>query len=193
MEIDWGPVIGGLGGASLTGILLVLGGIIAWRRRKNWDREKDRELAFKEWVRLFQRAIEAFCEAFDDYQSSRKGRPVLTELCFNFLHVHNLADTGSHEGFQDEMAEVNSSRSSDFKALRKAADDVFHEISLPRYWRAAIPLDSIEHSKREYAIAANDAVLVSVAQRIAEGTSRDSAKWEKFGEWLRKEVLKTKK
>jgi hypothetical protein len=186
MEIDWGSLIGGLGGAFVAGILLVLGGSSAWRRTKNWDRQRDRELAFKRWAHLFQGAIEAFCEAFCEYESWKKSRAVLTELCFNFLHIHNLADTGSHEGYQDEIAEVDSDRKDDFNILRRSADNALHQIELRRYGRM-VPLDSIKHSEREYTIAEDGAVLRGVAEQIASATRGERETWEKFARWLGRE------
>lgn len=195
MEIDWGPVIGGLGGAFLTGILLVLGGMLAgsfaWRQTKNWDRQRGRELAFKRWARLLQGAIESFCHALDRYESCRK-RPVLTELCFNFLHIHSSGDRASQEGYEGEIARVDGARVDDLKALQRRADAVFHDIKLRKYWRT-VSLDSIKPSEREYVLAEDDAVLRSVAERIARGTTGNRRDWAEFGEWLRKEVLKTKK
>lgn len=189
MIIDWGSLIGGLAGAFLAGSFVVVGGSIAWRRTKNWDRQRDRELAFKRWAHLFQGAIEAFCDALCEYESCKKSRPVLTELCFNFLHIHNLADTGSHEGYQDEIAEVDSGKKEIFKTLRKSADNVLHQIELRRYGRM-VPLDSVKRPEREYTIAEDGAVLASVAEQIASATRGEAAIWRNFEKWLRREKVR---
>lgn len=186
MEIDWGSLIGGLAGAFLGAISVVIVGIGGWQLTKEWDRRRDRELSYKRWLHLFQGAIEAFCDALGEYESCKKSRPVLTELCFNFLHIHNLADTGSHEGYQDEIAEVESGREDDFKTLRRSADNALHQIELRRYGRM-IPLDSVKRPEREYTIAEDGAVLRSVAEQIASATRGEAARWADFADWLRRE------
>lgn len=183
MEIDWGSLISSLAGALVAGIFVVVAGGVGWHLTKEWDRRRDRELSYRRWLHLFQGAIEAFCEALREYESSKKNRPVLTELCFNFLHIHSLADTGSHEGYQDEMAKVDSCLEVHFTELRKKVDNVLHEIKLRKYWRM-IPLDSIKRSEREYTIAEDGAVLRSVAEQIASATRGERETWKEFAGWL---------
>ena len=182
MEIDWGSVIGGMTG----GVLVVVGGVAGWYLARGWDLKRDRRLALQRWARRVAGSIRETRRALRRYETDRS-RAVLADLCFNFLHVHDEAAAGVQEGFDRELEQKDEAMAAEFHALAEVADRVLHSMRLGgglfAPW-AGVPLDSIRHGDREYAIARSQRVLRIAARAVRDELAPGVDRWMGLAGWL---------